>query len=192
MKHGQCACPPIAFSNDNHRIILQWGMIAQKAKDDTDKICRIKKTVEILGIEFSEPGIVIVGIHHLVIGKTRLSGIDVKEISQRGPGDMIGDIMVSPAAVDAIIQRVPAGVHAHEARTRGTPWTAVKEDKQGLVLAPFVRSMKAVPDPCLGRLMGESRKITPIVEIECDGFDIDKPGFIRDGLMLRTVEAICA
>jgi hypothetical protein len=102
---------------------------------------------------------------------------------------MIGDIGLSPTAINAIIQRIPAGVHAHEARARGTPWSAVIKDEQWFVFAFLVRGVKAVPDPRLGRPMGQSRKITPIMKIESNGFDVDKSSFVSDGQMFRTVEA---
>jgi hypothetical protein len=163
-------------------------MISQKAQDNTDKISCIKKTIEILGVEFPESSIIIVGEHHLVVRESCLSGIDIKEISHHGPGHMIGDIVVSSTTVNAVIQCIPAGVHAHKARARGTPGSAVKKDKKGLVFAPFIRGMKAVPNTRLGRLQIQSRKITPVMEIEWYGLDVDKPGFVLDGQVFQTVE----
>jgi len=102
---------------------------------------------------------------------------------------VIGDIVVSPTAVDGIIQGIPASVHAHEARACGTPGSTVKKDKQWLVFAPIIRGMKAVPNMSLGRLQIQSRKIAPIVEIKGYGFDVDKSGLVLDGLVFRAMES---
>jgi len=102
---------------------------------------------------------------------------------------VIGDILVSPTAVDGIIQGIPASVHAHETRACGTPGSTVKKDKQWLVFAPIIRSMKAVPNMSLGRLQIQSRKIAPIVKIKGYGFDVDKSGLVLDGLGFRAMES---
>jgi hypothetical protein len=49
--------------------------------------------------------------------------------------------------------------------------------------------MKAVPNMGLGRLMIQSRKIAPEVEIEINGFDVDKAGLVLNGLDIRAVES---
>jgi hypothetical protein len=53
----------------------------------------------------------------------------------------------------------------------------------------FICSMKAVPNMGLRRLMIQSRKIAPKVEIKRDGLDVDKSRFVLEGQDIRTIKS---
>jgi hypothetical protein len=131
-------------------MILESRVGGQQAEENADEIRGVEKRIIVLGVELLESLSLIIDKIHQVIRESSLPGIDIEQVSEAGPGDRIGYIDVPAAVLDSIVQRITAGVHAHQSKTGGTPRSPIEEDEQRGVRAVLVSSMEAIPDPGLG------------------------------------------
>ena len=79
------SCSAVALSGENNRVGFERRMAFQKSENNTDKVRRIGKNIEVGARKICASFVLIVRIIGNSVRKTCLASIDVKQISELSP-----------------------------------------------------------------------------------------------------------
>lgn len=131
MQHNEGPDAPVAFDDQNHRILLKWGIVRQKAEQISDKISPVDETIVILGIPFGLAQSVVLGIVNQAVREACCTGIDMENVPDSGPAVWVDDDgTLTSLRIDR--NGVTVGVRNEKSCAHRSSRPAVKKDKEGL------------------------------------------------------------